>query len=136
MMLRWGLGRRIAMMPAMRAHEAFALTHNVIVPSRAEAMPYIVLEALAARKPVIASRVGGIPEVLGPQSPALTEPGDADSLAKVMAEAIGDRQWLGRAMPEPSAFRRTFCASAMSSSLLDLYNDILTAQGDGKRYAS
>ena len=133
-MLRSGLGRRIAMMPAMRAHDAFALTRNVVVPSRAEAMPYIVLEALAARKPLIASRVGGIPEVLGPQSLALTEPGDAESLAKVMAETIGDPQWLGGIMPEPAAFKDTFSASVMSSSLLDLYRDILAAQGDGKRY--
>ncbi|MCJ8053611.1 glycosyltransferase family 4 protein [Shinella curvata] len=135
MMLRWGLGRRIAMMPAMRAREAFALTRNVVVPSRAEAMPYIVLEALAARKPVIASRVGGIPEVLGQNSIALAEPGDADSLANVMREAVNDPDWFHKVMPEPQTFKNTFSASTMSSSLLDLYRDILAGQAGGKRYA-
>lgn len=135
MMLRWGLGRRIAMMPAMRARDAFALTRNVVVPSRAEAMPYIVLEALAARKPVIASRVGGIPEVLGQNSIALAEPGDADSLANVMREAVSDPDWLRKVMPEPQAFKNTFSASTMSSSLRDLYRDILADQAGGKRYA-
>ncbi len=135
MMLRWGLGRRIAMMPAMRARDAFALTRNVVVPSRAEAMPYIVLEALAARKPVIASRVGGIPEVLGQNSIALAEPGDADSLANVMREAVSDPDWLRKVMPEPQAFKNTFSASTMSSSLLDLYRGILADQAGGKRYA-
>jgi len=136
MMLQLGLGRRIALMPSMRAREAFAFAHNVVVPSRAEAMPYIVLEALAARKPVIASRVGGIPEVLGRDSIALTEPGDVRSLAAVMAQAVSDPGWLRKVMPEPAAFKNTFSASAMSSSLLALYREVLAGQSGGKRYPS
>ncbi|WP_439617012.1 glycosyltransferase family 4 protein [Shinella sp.] len=136
MMLRAGLGRRIGMLPAMKAHDAFALTRNIVVPSRAEAMPYIVLEALAARKPVIASRVGGIPEVLGPDSIALVEPGNPDALATVMAEAVGDPDWRRKVMPEPRAFKETFSASVMSSSLLSLYREILARQNGGNRHAS
>jgi glycosyltransferase involved in cell wall biosynthesis len=134
MMLQLGLGRRIALMPSMRAREAFAFAHNVVVPSRAEAMPYIVLEALAARKPVIASRVGGIPEVLGRDSIALTEPGDVHSLAAVMAQAVSDPGWLRKVMPEPAAFKSTFSASTMSRSLLTLYQEVLAGQSGGKRY--
>ena len=136
MMLRLGLGRRIGLMPSMKARDAFALTRNVVVPSRAEAMPYIVLEALAARKPVIASRVGGIPEILGRDSIALTEPGDAQSLATVMAQAVSDPAWLRKVMPEPAAFKEVFSASAMSGSLLHLYRDLLAGQNGGKRYTS
>ena len=136
MMLRAGLGRRIAMLPAMKAHDAFALTHNVVVPSRAEAMPYIVLEALAARKPVIASRVGGIPEVLGRDNIALTEPCNAEALATVMAEAILDKDWVRKVTPDPVAFKDTFSASVMSSSLIALYRNILATRNGGKRHAS
>src|SRR5690606_26892929 len=68
MIVERGLMRRIRMLPAMPAREAFPMARTVVVPSRAEAMPYIVIEALAARKPVIASRVGGIPEILGTES--------------------------------------------------------------------
>lgn len=135
MMLQLGLGRRIAMLPSMKAREAFALARNVVVPSRAEAMPYIVLEALAARKAVIASRVGGIPEVLGRDSIALTEPGDAQSLAGVMAQSVSDPAWLRKVMPEPAAFKGTFSASVMSGSLLALYRDILARQPGGRRLA-
>ena len=52
-------------MPPMPARQAFALGRVIVVPSRAEAMPYIVLEALAAGKPMIATAVGGIPEIFG-----------------------------------------------------------------------
>lgn len=136
MMLRWGLGRRIGLLPAMKAHDAFALTRNVVVPSRAEAMPYIVLEALAARKPVIASRVGGIPEVLGQNSIALAEPGDADALARVMVNAVSDAGWFAKVMPESTAFKQTFSASVMSTSLLRLYRAILATQSGGNRHVS
>ena len=136
MMLRAGLGRRIAMLPAMKAHDAFALTRNVVVPSRAEAMPYIVLEALAARKPVIAARVGGIAEVLGHDNLALTEPGDADSLAACMAHAMTDPDWPRKVIPEPARFKATFSASVMSDALLDLYRDILARQSGGNRHTS
>lgn len=134
MMLERGLGRRIGLLPAMKAQDAFALAHTVIVPSRAEALPYIVLEALAAGKPVIASRVGGIPEILGRESAALAEPGDAQSLATVMAHAVEDRTWLRTVMPEPVAFKETFSASAMSATLLALYRDILAAQDKTTRH--
>lgn len=124
-MVRLGLGRRIGLLPAMRAQAAFALARTVVVPSRAEAMPYIVLEALAAGRPVIASRVGGIPEALGRDSAALVEPGDAASLARVMAQAVEDPGWSARVMPQPAAFRDAFSAAAMSARLLELYRDIL-----------
>ncbi len=134
--LQRGLGRRIALMPSMKAREAFALTRNVVVPSRAEALPYIVLEALAARKPVIASRVGGIPEVLGRDSIALTEPGDPQSLALAMAQAISDPDWQHKVMPDPATFRDAFSASTMSDAVLTVYQEVLARQNGGKRYPS
>lgn len=125
MMEEMGLGRRISMMPAMRQREAFSLARTVVVPSRAEAMPYIVLEAVAAGKPVIASRVGGIPEALGRNSPALAEAGDWKTLAKIMAEAVTEKDWQERVMPDMTQFQATFSAQTMSGQMLDLYRQIL-----------
>ena len=125
MMVERGLGHRIGILPAMRIHEAFAMSQNVVVPSRAESMPYIVLEALAASKTVIASRVGGIPEALGADSPALAEAGNADDLARVMTDAIMMPQWGEQSMPSPGAIKTVFSASVMARDVLKLYQDIL-----------
>ena len=51
--------------PCRRA-QALALGRIMVVPSRAESLPYVVLEAAAAGMPLIATNVGGIPEIFGP----------------------------------------------------------------------
>ncbi|MCB5201847.1 glycosyltransferase family 4 protein [Neorhizobium sp. T786] len=127
MILERGLMRRIRMQDAMPAREAFAMTRAVVVPSRAEAMPYIVIEALAAGKVVIASRVGGIPEILGAASEALATPGDATDLSRIMALAATDPDWHDRVMPKATEFRSRFSTSAMASNMLDLYRNVLSA---------
>ena len=124
MTLRMGLADRVRLLPAMRAREAFALARKVVIPSRAESMPYILLEALAAGKPVIATRVGGIPEVLGADSEALVQPGDAGALARLMADAILDAGWAARTMPDADQFKSRFAASVMTRHVMQLYRDL------------
>ncbi len=125
MMVERGLGKRISMLPAMRVQDAFTMSDNVVVPSRAEAMPYIVLEALGAGKTVIASRVGGIPEVLGKDSSALVAPGDAGDLARVMAEAIAKPGWGRQTMPSADAVKAVFSAPVMAKDVLKLYYELV-----------
>ena len=50
----------------MPVREAFKLGRILVVPSRAESLPYVVLEAAGARVPLISTDVGGIPEIFGP----------------------------------------------------------------------
>ena len=69
----------------MPARDAFALGRLLVAPSRAESLPYIVLEAAAAAVPMITTNVGGIPEIFGPQAAGLVAPGDAAALARAIA---------------------------------------------------
>ncbi|SOC85889.1 Glycosyltransferase involved in cell wall bisynthesis [Ensifer adhaerens] len=124
MMVQLGLGKRIRMLPAMNQRDAFRLARTLVVPSRAEAMPYIVLEAVAARKPIIASRVGGIPEALGRDNPALTPAGDWNAMAQVMARAVTEPDWLKMTQPDLETFEKTFSSQAMGQRMIELYQSI------------
>ncbi len=73
---------------AMPARAAFALGRLLVVPSRAESLPYIVLEAAAAGLPLIATDVGGIPEIFGPDAAALVRPDDPAALAQAIGAAL------------------------------------------------
>ena len=87
----------------------------------AESLPYVVLETAAAGKPLIATNVGGIPEIYGPLSGHLVPPQDAPALA----EAIG------RGLDQPAA------AAAARGSLRDAGEASFSveAMADGVLYA-
>jgi glycogen(starch) synthase len=58
----------------------------VVMPSRSEALPLAALEAALMARPLVATRVGGLPEVVvHGQTGLLVEPGDSVALAKAMA---------------------------------------------------
>ncbi|OCW56763.1 glycosyltransferase family 4 protein [Hoeflea olei] len=120
-----GLGARVSMHAAMPARQAFAMARTVVIPSRAESMPYIVLEAVAAAKPVISTRVGGIPEILGGDFDAFVPPADSEAMAVAMARDIIEPEWLGRAMPDRDSFRGQFSARTMAERMATLYQDCL-----------
>lgn len=62
-----------------------------VLPSRTEAMGRVLLEAMASRKPVVASRVDGVPTyVRDGYNGLLVEPGDPDGLARAMRRVLGD----------------------------------------------
>ncbi|MES0071533.1 glycosyltransferase [Mesorhizobium sp. M0058] len=117
---RLGLGKQVRFLPPMPAREAFSLADLVVVPSRAEAMPYIVLETLAAGRPMIATAVGGIPEIFGEGSPALIRP-DPRQLGDKMGEALRDLDAYRRAMPDTASLRARFGADVMAAEIEKAY---------------
>jgi sugar transferase (PEP-CTERM/EpsH1 system associated) len=81
--------------PYLHAMDIFALT------SRSEGMPQSLLEAAVAGRPVIASRVGGIPEVVSHgRSGLLVEPGDEGALADGLLRLAADRSLADRLAAE------------------------------------
>lgn len=119
-----GLADRIMMRPAMPARDAFALARVMVMPSRAEAMPYIVLEAVGADIALIATDVGGIAEIVGSDSASLTAP-DADQLADKIAQAIDDPGRFRQSAQSRIALESRFSVSAMAHNVLDAYQDSL-----------
>ncbi|AXS40969.1 glycosyltransferase family 4 protein [Breoghania sp. L-A4] len=83
-----GLGEHVSFHPPMPARQAFAMARCVAIPSRAESMPYIVLETVAAAMPLITTRVGGIPEIFEGREGDLVEPDDDFALAAAMREKM------------------------------------------------
>jgi glycosyltransferase involved in cell wall biosynthesis len=85
-----GIADRVTFSNPMPARDAFAGARAIVVPSRAESMPYVVLEAIAACMPIVATRVGGIPEIFGPAAAELVPPGDAGALAQAIEDLLAD----------------------------------------------
>jgi glycosyltransferase involved in cell wall biosynthesis len=83
-----GLADRVTLLGAQPARPSFAKGRIAVVPSLAESLPYIVLEAAAAELPVIATRVGGIPEIFGPTAASLVPPNDIPALRAAMQAAL------------------------------------------------
>ncbi len=123
----YGLNRHVAFYGTLPAREAFALGAVVVAPSRAESLPYIVLEAIAAGKTLIATDVGGNSEILGPLRDRLIPPDQPLALAEAMRAA------LKREPAEASAERavlsdyvaRHFSARTMADSVLSAYRQAL-----------
>lgn len=124
-----GLDGVVTFKGPMPAREAFRLGRALVVPSRAESLPYIVLEAAAARLPLLASDVGGIPEIIAGTDTDLLPPGDADALAHAMLAVLDDplaAQERASRLREAVAAR--FTIEAMADAVLDVYAQVLASQ--------
>lgn len=110
--------------PPMKARKAFSMARIFVMPSRAEALPYVTLEALAAGMPVIATAVGGIPEIFGKGSLALVAP-DVDELAEKMIAAIADPAAYSATMPDRDTLTTRFSARSMADTAMRAYRSAL-----------
>jgi glycosyltransferase involved in cell wall biosynthesis len=96
-----------------------------VLATRADNHPLTVLEALGCGVPVIASRVGGIPEQLTEETGVLVEPGDPDALAGAIDALLGDPERRAR-MGEAAAAdaRARFSLERQVDAYLDLYEEL------------
>jgi glycosyltransferase involved in cell wall biosynthesis len=84
---RHGLGARVTLagwQDEAGVRAALAGAEALILPSFAEGLPVVVMEALAAARPVIATTIAGVPELVTPDCGWLVPAGDAAALAEAM----------------------------------------------------
>jgi glycosyltransferase involved in cell wall biosynthesis len=98
-----------------------------VLPSWTEGLPLVVLEAMARRRAVVATTVGGTPEVVEDgETGILVPPRDPKALAGAIRELLGDperRQRMGEAGYRRAAER--FSAGAMTRRVLEIYDEVV-----------
>lgn len=118
-----GITRHVNFAGAMPAAKAFALGRVFVMPSRAESFPYVVLEAAAAELPVVATAVGGIPEIM-PASD-LVPPRDPRALADAIGERLRDPATAkAKAQDLARSLRMRFSAQRMSAEITAFYEAV------------
>ena len=85
-----GLTEAVHFIGHVKARYGFSKGGLLVVPSRGDSMPYVVIEAAAAGIPMVAAKVGGIPEIFGPHTDALFAPSNVDALADAIKTALSD----------------------------------------------
>jgi glycosyltransferase involved in cell wall biosynthesis len=102
-----------------------------VLPSWGENFPMAILEAMSWAVPVVATRVGGVPEmVVEGETGLLVEPGDRDALAAAIGRVAADPALAARLGAAGAArIASEFESSAVARRMADLYEELLDRRG-------
>jgi teichuronic acid biosynthesis glycosyltransferase TuaC len=102
----------------------------LILPSYAEGLPTVLVEAGACGTPVLATRVGGIPELLQQDRGRLIEPGSAPALREAILDVLA-RPEVARQQAERlrEHVREAFDADLNAGHLLRVYQELISGSG-------
>lgn len=102
-----------------------------VMPSLSEGTPNSVVEAMACGKPIIASEIGGIPDMIGTKAGILVPPGDVTALANAMiklAENPELRKTMGAAAQE--RYQKLFSPKVVVPLMLETYQRVMNNGND------
>jgi glycosyltransferase involved in cell wall biosynthesis len=101
---------------------AYAGLDLVVMPSLDEGLPMALLEAMAAKRAVIASAVGAVPEVIEHgQSGLLVQPGNVSDLQQAILSLLQDESLRNRIAENASKSVSRFSSELMARNYLDFY---------------
>jgi glycosyltransferase involved in cell wall biosynthesis len=105
----------------------YAAMDIFVLPSLNEGLPMTILEAMAASKPVIATRVGAIPKVIDDgENGLLVDPRDVDGLRNAIANLLSDPERCRRMGEKAHDWvRRNYTSEAMALKYRQLYDEVL-----------
>jgi glycosyltransferase involved in cell wall biosynthesis len=119
-----GLAGAVRFIGHVKARFGFSQGKLLVVPSRGDSMPYVVIEAAAAGVPMIAANVGGIPEIFGPHADALFAPNSVGAMAGAIKAALDDSDGAAaRAQALRERIFTHFSQKAMVEGVLNGYRD-------------
>jgi glycosyltransferase involved in cell wall biosynthesis len=125
-----GLSRSVRFIGHVKARHGFSKGRLLVVPSRGDSMPYVVIEAGAAGIPMVGANVGGIPEIFGEHTDALFAPNIIGAMADAIETALDDPE---AAQARAKALRERifmhFSQKAMVEGVLAGYRDAFAASG-------
>jgi glycosyltransferase involved in cell wall biosynthesis len=108
----------------VKARYGFSKGRVLVVPSRGDSMPYVVIEAAAAGIPMVAANVGGIPEIFGEHTDALFAPNIVGAMADAIETALDDPEGaLARARRLRERIFLHFSQKAMVEGIMAGYRD-------------
>lgn len=118
-----GLGDCVALEPPQPIRSVLARGRVMVVPSLAESLPYVVLEAVAARHPLVATDVGGIPEIFGTAAAQLVPARNAHALAQALARILDEdpEEQAARCRELSASVRDRFSLTSMGESVVSGY---------------
>jgi glycosyltransferase involved in cell wall biosynthesis len=115
----------------MDVSEIIATFDVAVLPSFFEGMGRVILEAMAMEKPIVASRVGGIPDLIDQGiNGLLVRPGDARELADALERVLSDNGLAKKLGKEGrKKIKDQFSADVMVRSIEKLYRELLARKG-------
>jgi glycosyltransferase involved in cell wall biosynthesis len=121
---RLGLTDAVRFIGHVKARTGFSKGKVLVVPSRGDSMPYVVIEAAAAGVPMVAANVGGIPEIFGEHTEALFAPNIVGAMADAIEMALDDPEAaLARAKSLRERIFLHFSQKAMVEGIMAGYRD-------------
>ena len=130
-----GLGDRVRLLGPRRKQEVAELMREAdlfVLPSLYENLPVVLIEAQASGLPVVATRVGGVPELVSAAAGELVEAGDPGALAEAIERVLAGRQRFDPAQLAREAAER-YGYEAIEARWTAIYEDLLSRAGSTSR---
>ncbi|MDP4003041.1 glycosyltransferase family 4 protein [Methylobacterium sp. NEAU K] len=138
MVSQLGLSGAAAFEPPQAIRAALAKGRILVVPSLAESLPYVVLEAAAASQPLVATSVGGIPEIFGQAAVDLVPSRDAGALASAIRRVLDEAPEVlaARVQGLSRSIRQRFSLERMGGDVISGYAAAFQARDERRSVGS
>ncbi len=104
-----------------------------VIPSLMEATSVAALEAMACELPVAASRVGGLPEIVGEETGALFSPGDPDELAGTVARLLRAPDLEGKGRRARELVEERWSNDRLVDRHMEIYREVVERSAPSRR---